>query len=591
MFSLSRFHLFLIFTFLVISYQPARSTPENHRYSVGDVVPLFVNKVGPLNNPSETYHYYDLPFCLPDQIIEKKESLGEILNGDRLTNALYELKFRKNKIVETLCEKQLTRDEVAKFRDATKNDFYFQMYYDDLPLWGFVGKVEETWFLDEMKSRYYLFKHVQFDALYNEDQIIDVHAFSDPTDAVDITEDHETIVTFTYSVLWNASSTRFENRMSKYSRSSRLPQHLKIHWFSIINSLVIVLILVGMLAALFLRNLKSDLTKYSHGDEEEDKEEVGWKHISGDVFRYPPYTSLLCAILGSGTQLLSLVFFVFALALMGVLYPYNRGALLSSLVMTYALTSVIAGYVASSFHSQFLGRGWEKSVLLAGVLYFGPVFVTFSILNTVSIYYRTTTALPFGTIVLLLLVWTLVSIPLLALGGIFRYRFRSEFQAPCATKKWPTEIQPLAWYRKTPAQMFLGGFVPFSAIFIELHYIYTSIWSHKIYIVYGILLVVFIILILVTTILSIGLTYLQLTAEDHEWWWRSLLRAASTAIFMYVYCIYYYTQSSMNSFLQLSFFFGYNALMCYGFFLMLGTIGFIASLLFIQYIYRNIKSE
>ncbi|XP_043704498.1 transmembrane 9 superfamily member 2-like isoform X2 [Telopea speciosissima] len=526
-----------------------------------------------------------------DQIIEKKESLGEILNGDRLTNALYELKFRKNKIVETLCEKQLTRDEVAKFRDATKNDFYFQMYYDDLPLWGFVGKVEETWFLDEMKSRYYLFKHVQFDALYNEDQIIDVHAFSDPTDAVDITEDHETIVTFTYSVLWNASSTRFENRMSKYSRSSRLPQHLKIHWFSIINSLVIVLILVGMLAALFLRNLKSDLTKYSHGDEEEDKEEVGWKHISGDVFRYPPYTSLLCAILGSGTQLLSLVFFVFALALMGVLYPYNRGALLSSLVMTYALTSVIAGYVASSFHSQFLGRGWEKSVLLAGVLYFGPVFVTFSILNTVSIYYRTTTALPFGTIVLLLLVWTLVSIPLLALGGIFRYRFRSEFQAPCATKKWPTEIQPLAWYRKTPAQMFLGGFVPFSAIFIELHYIYTSIWSHKIYIVYGILLVVFIILILVTTILSIGLTYLQLTAEDHEWWWRSLLRAASTAIFMYVYCIYYYTQSSMNSFLQLSFFFGYNALMCYGFFLMLGTIGFIASLLFIQYIYRNIKSE
>ncbi|KAJ4968645.1 hypothetical protein NE237_015346 [Protea cynaroides] len=591
MLSQSRYFL-LVFTSLVISHQPARSTPENHRYSVGDIVPLFVNKVGPLNNPSETYHYYDLPFCLPDQLIEKKESLGEVLNGDRLTNALFELKFRENKVLETLCEKQLTRDEVAKFRDAIKNDFYFQMYYDDLPLWGFIGKVEDTWFLDEMESRYYLFKHVQFDALYNEDQVIDIHAFSDPTNAVDITNDHVTKVTFTYSILWNASSTQFENRMSKYSRSSILPQHLQIHCFSIINSLVIVLLLMGMLAALFLQNLNSDLKKYSHGDEEENKEEGGWKLIRGDVFRCPPYTSLLCAVLGSGTQLLSLVFFVFALACMGVLYPYSRGALLSSLVIIYVLTSVIAGYVAASFHGQFLRRGWEKCVLLAGVLFFGPLVVTFSILNTVAIYYRTTSALPFGTLVVLLIMWTLITMPLLALGGIFRYRFRAEFQPPCATRRCPTEIQPLlAWYRKTPAQMFLGGLVPFSAIFIELHYIYISIWGHKIYTVYVILLVVFIIVIILTVILSIGLTYLQLSAEDHKWWWRSLLRAASTAIFMYGYCIYFYTQSSMSGFLQLSFFFGYNALMCYGFFLMLGSIGFIASLLFVQHIYHTIKCE
>ncbi|CAL9080157.1 unnamed protein product [Musa acuminata var. zebrina] len=38
----------------------------NHRYKEGDHVPLFANKVVPLHNPSETYRYYDLPFCSPD---------------------------------------------------------------------------------------------------------------------------------------------------------------------------------------------------------------------------------------------------------------------------------------------------------------------------------------------------------------------------------------------------------------------------------------------------------------------------------------------------------------------------------------------
>lgn len=183
------------------------------------------------------------------------------MNGDRLTNALYELKFRQFKFEEILCEKRLTRDDVAKFRDAIRNDFYFQMYYDDLPLWGFIGKVEETWLLNKTGPRYSLFKHVQFDALYNEDQVIEIRAFSDPISAVDITKDVETQVTFTYSVFWNTTLARFENRMDKYSRFSLLPEHLKVHWFSIINSVVIIVLLVGFLATLFFRTLKNDLTK------------------------------------------------------------------------------------------------------------------------------------------------------------------------------------------------------------------------------------------------------------------------------------------------------------------------------------------
>lgn len=178
-----------------------------------------------------------------------------------MTNTIYELNFHEQKSRKTLCWKKLKVAEIAKFRDAVIKDFYFQMYYDDLPLWAFVGKVEESWTLDQKSPKYYLFKHVQFDALYNDNQIIEVQAFSDPNHVLDITEDVETEVEFTYSVNWTATSAKFENRMGKFSKASLLPIRQKIHWFSFINSIVIIVLLMGFLTLLIMRHLKNDLRR------------------------------------------------------------------------------------------------------------------------------------------------------------------------------------------------------------------------------------------------------------------------------------------------------------------------------------------
>ena len=43
----------------------------------------------------------------------------------------------------------------------------------------------------------------------------------------------------------------------------------------------------------------------------------------------------------------------------------------------------------------------------------------------------------------------------------------------------------------------MAGFLPFSAIYIELHYIFASLWGHKIYTLFGILFLAFIMLIIV----------------------------------------------------------------------------------------------
>ncbi len=57
---------------------------------------LWVNKVGPFNNPQETYNYNFLPFCKPHPERKAEHSwggLGEVLQGNELINSQLEIKF------------------------------------------------------------------------------------------------------------------------------------------------------------------------------------------------------------------------------------------------------------------------------------------------------------------------------------------------------------------------------------------------------------------------------------------------------------------------------------------------------------------
>ncbi|KAJ6926283.1 hypothetical protein NC651_010647 [Populus alba x Populus x berolinensis] len=322
-----------------------------------------------------------------------------------------------------------------------------------------------------------------------------------------------------------------------------------------------------------MRVLKNDFVKYAHDEESaEDQEETGWKYIHGDVFRYPKYKSVLAAALVSFILIIVELFSPHWLSYM----PYSWDC-----------------WLHCSLFLLPTGRNkLVRNLLLTGGLFCGPLLLTFSFLNTVAITYSATAALPFGTIVVIFLIWALVTTPLLVLGGIAGKNSKAEFQAPCRTTKYPREIPLLPWYRKTLPQMAMAGFLPFSAIYIELYYIFASVWGHRIYTIYSILFIVFIILLIVTAFITVALTYFQLAAEDHEWWWRSFLCGGSTGLFIYGYCLYYYfARSDMSGFMQTSFFFGYMACVCYGFFLMLGSIGFRASLFFVRHIYHSIKCE
>ena len=65
------------------------------QYGQEEPVKLWVNKVGPYNNPQETYNYYSLPFCHPygDVATHKWGGLGEVLGGNELIDSQIDIKF------------------------------------------------------------------------------------------------------------------------------------------------------------------------------------------------------------------------------------------------------------------------------------------------------------------------------------------------------------------------------------------------------------------------------------------------------------------------------------------------------------------
>jgi transmembrane 9 superfamily protein 1 len=58
----------------------------------------------------------------------------------------------------------------------------------------------------------------------------------------------------------------------------------------------------------------------------------------------------------------------------------------------------------------------------------------------------------------------------------------------------------------------------------------------QVYTIYSILFIVFCILIIVTAFITVALTYFQLAAEDHRWWWRSFLCGGSTGALLGFCC-------------------------------------------------------
>merc|ERR1719215_1200961 len=88
----------------------------------------------------------------------------------------------------------------------------------------------------------------------------------------------------------------------------------KVHWFSIVNSFMLCLFLIAVVAIILMKTLKRDFTRYATNDDEIESldggDDSGWKQVSGDVFRKPDNLVMFTTFYATGVHLACTVFCV-----------------------------------------------------------------------------------------------------------------------------------------------------------------------------------------------------------------------------------------------------------------------------------------
>lgn len=111
--------------------------------------------------------------------------------------------------------------------------WYYQMYYDQLPMLALLGRSEKVVHGNGSDFKQYLSLHTHFEMHYNGDNVIEVAVSPDDGRELDVSEgalgDAATLTAeWTYSVSWQETPVEFSNRLDHFHTLSRNPVHLEV---------------------------------------------------------------------------------------------------------------------------------------------------------------------------------------------------------------------------------------------------------------------------------------------------------------------------------------------------------------------------
>lgn len=598
-------------------------------------IPLLVNRLTSQDSVLP-FEYTAFDFCQADSSKgSPAENLGQVLFGERIRPSPYELKFKQEKTCEKICENTYTTDDdKMKFlKHGMMFSYEHHWIVDNMPVaWcyeiqngakycnpGFPvgcyvtpqGKAKDACVISEKYSKaatYYLFNHVDITIVYHsgadeawpgarlvqarvEPKSIkngDCDANGEPL-AVPKKLSEEIKVPYTYSVKFvENNNIKWASRWDYILDS--IPNS-NIQWFSILNSVVIVLFLSGMVAMITIRSLHKDIARYNQETADEAAEEFGWKLVHGDVFRPPSGGMLLAVLCGTGCQVISMVFITLLFACFGFLSPANRGALGTCTVVVFILLGTPAGYVAARLYKTFGGEKWKTQVLMTAFMVSGFIFGIFFFMNLILWNKGSSAAIPFTTLIAILCLWLGISTPLVFVGAYLGYK-KKPIEHPVRTNPIPRQVPEQIFYTKPLPGILMGGVLPFGCIFIQLFFILNSIWAHQTYYMFGFLFLVTIILVITCSETTILLCYFHLAAEDYNWWWRSFLTSGMTGVYFFLYGVHFFNSKlDISEVTSAILYFGYMLIMTTGVVLFTGTIGFFACFWFVTKIYSAVKVD
>lgn len=597
--------------------------------------------------------YYRLPFCKPEGGPKMaSENLGEFVTGNKIQSSAYQINMLTPKYCQVLCQTTLDKKEAAKLRLHIKYGYHNNWIIDNLPSAAVglnvkTGEKQKHYaggfpigFISTESKMPFIFNHVNIIIDYHQrDPSIESYrvvgfsvepmsiahefqsgyqwdgeskeGFTKPLGTCvpgthmergmiqknqKVTPTGTTII-YTYDVIWHESDVAWSSRWDIYLSEDHLvpPQ---VHWYSITNSILVVLFLSLLVISILVRNLRRDIAAYNAlsalADEEkdEDVDETGWKLVHADVFR-PPETMpmMYCVCVGGGVQLGATIFLSIIFSAVGFLSPARRGSLMNAILVFYMLSGIVSGFVSSRLYKAFRGRLWQLCTVITAVLFPGVAFFLFLLFNIVLFFMHSSASAPFLDVIILAAMWCCVSIPLVFLGAYFGYKQES-IEFPTVTSTIARAIPPATIFLNPIGAMLVAGLVPFAAAYVELFFIMTSLWMDQYYYVFGFTFIVYLLLIITCAEVTVLLVYYQLCAENHRWWWFSFFAPGSTALYTFVYSVFWFKSLEASRMLMTYLlYFGYMGLICSAMLLVTGTVGSLTSLWFVRKIFGTIKVD
>ncbi|KAN0038364.1 hypothetical protein ACTA71_000539 [Dictyostelium dimigraforme] len=589
------------------------------------------------------YNYYDYPFPRPSSI-EYRQSFTSKLAGDLSSTSLYDEVSLHTSSCKALGEPfNYTLEDVNKLKYLIDKKFRINFFIDDLPigelfknnkLVDYIGsnsnssesteKEEESSSLDTEKehiylgypigfkynSKYYLYNHLRIfinSSEVNTDSTstttsdkgfftirsVNVEPYScvgciiDSGIGVEISpelfEDGRKVLSiqYTYSTRETSSNGKPEQRWSIY-----YVNQYEVSNIAIVMSFAIVLAVSVCLAIIFLKIFRKTNSKtYT----QLSPDDGGWKSIYADVFRSPNNFMTFSIIIGFGVQIVTSLFILMVFSVAGLTSIATPGGMAIASILTFSFTGIFNGY--SSMRTYIMLGGTRKlynSVITTTLLPFTILLLMFIGYFQVWSNHFTYGASA-GTVFFVLAMWLFVCVPCSLLSSYF-VRTWPPAEYPVRTNPIPRFIPQAKWYQNQYLHMILGGAIPFVIIFTELSFFLSS-WVLGEHYSYSLSFALTFILMIVSIVeTNMIFEYYQLSLENYNWWWRSLLGPMTTGLYTFIYFIYFgitRIETSGVGFYYFMFSLVFSLLMS----LFCSSIGFLGNLWFTKKIYSTLHFD
>ena len=274
--------------------------------------------------------------------------------------------------------------------------------------------------------------------------------------------------------------------------------------------------------------------------------------------------------------------------------PHNKKRacrkLLTCVIVLYVFMSFVGGYTCGKLIKYFGCQEW-KWVFFCGMGFPGFVCTGYFITDVINAYYGASDAVPLLTLLTVFALWLCISVPLTVLGASFSFH-QPPITNPVNVGKLARDIPIQRWYL-TPIFLYaIPPLAPLAAVFMELKFIFSSLWQGMVYYVFGFLAIVFVIWLITVALTSIISVYYLLCYENHRWWWASFIVPGAFGMHVFCYAAYFWgTQLNINSLSSTIIYFVYMGMISFAYGLVAGSVGLISSILFTRKIYGSIKLD